>query len=211
MNKPSVPRLILGLVILVLMAFTTGFVLFQLPNWFGAAPVQSTYGNVLNPTKIIQDFTLSSTTGEDISLDELKGPYTLLAFGYTHCPDVCPLTLTEFKRVKRDIPEELQDNIQFVFISVDGERDTPEFLGRYLQRFDEEFIGLTTTDESTIRAITNDFDVYFEKRVIEGTQADYLIDHTASLFLLNPDGRLIILYPFGTPASNIASDIVNIM
>jgi protein SCO1/2 len=164
------------------------------------------FGTVLAPPQQVDNFTLTDTSGNPLPLGDLEGNYTLLSFGYTHCPDVCPLTLTEYRRVKRDLGD-MAENVNFVFVSVDGERDTPELLNRYLGRFDPAFIGLTTDDDSLMQTIASDFNVFYEKREIEGTQAGYMVDHTASLFLLNPRGEVIVLYPFGTPPVDIAADI----
>lgn len=169
--------------------------------------LSSEYGNLLEPPRALTDFTLQSTQGGDISLSDLKGRYSLVTFGYTFCPDVCPLTLTEFRRVKRELGDELAANVNFTFVSVDGERDTPELLAQYVTRFDPQFIGMTTPDEPLMRSITEQFGVYFEFRAIENTQAAYIVDHTATIFLLNPQGEIVALYPFGTPAQAIANDL----
>ncbi|MEO0565563.1 MAG: SCO family protein [Chloroflexota bacterium] len=178
---------------------------------FGQPPaIESISGTVLTPPQQLAEFTLTGTDGTPVTLNDLRGSYTILSFGYTHCPDVCPLTLTEYKRVQRELGESA-DAVDFVFISVDGERDTPEFLGRYLDRFDAGFIGLTTDDDATMRAIADDFNIYYEKRQVEGTASNYLVDHTASTFLINPDGEVIVVYPFGTPPVNIATDIAGLL
>jgi len=168
--------------------------------------ITSQQGTVLDPPRPIGEFALTGTDGDPITQDVLLGNYTLMSFGYTHCPDVCPLTLTEFKRVKRELGD-AAERVNFVFVSVDGERDTPDLLGRYLERFDPAFVGMTTTDEAALNTVTDMFNVFYERREVEGTQASYLVDHTASLFLLDPRGRLIVLYSFGTPPVDIAADI----
>ncbi len=144
--------------------------------------------------------------GAPFQLADLRGSYTLLSFGYTHCPDVCPLTLTEYRRVKRDLSDNEAQQVQFAFISVDGERDTPELLDQYLERFDPAFIGITA-DDATMRQVADAFNVYYEMRQLEGTQASYLVDHTATLFLLAPNGNVVQTYPFGTSPQAIAADI----
>ncbi len=145
--------------------------------------------------------------GDPVRLADLQGRYTLLSFGYTHCPDVCPLTLTEYRRVKRDLSEGEVDQVQFAFVSVDGERDTPDLLDQYLERFDPAFIGITTADDAVMRQVADGFNVYYEKRQLEGTQASYLVDHTATMFLLAPSGHVAATYPFGTAPQDIAADI----
>ena len=196
----------------VLMLITTGVFLGGLiwatqrtnTNFVSAA------GTVLTPPDRVRDTTLTNTSNEPMSIGDLNGKYTLLSFGYTHCPDVCPLTLSEFRRVKRELSEDEAEQVNFALISVDGARDTPDLLDRYLERFDPAFIGLTTTDDAALDQLKEDFNLYVEKRVVEGTQASYLMDHTATSFLLNPRGEIIIVYPFGASPVAIAQDLKNL-
>lgn len=168
--------------------------------------ISSNTGNWINPPRSVGNFTLTGIDGTDLSLNNLKGNYTLMTFGYTHCPDVCPLNLTEFKRVKRELGEQAE-RVNFVFVTVDGNRDTPDVLNTYLQRFDPDFIGMTTTDKTEIDSMTEAFSVYYEIRRVEETQAEYMVDHSATTFLLNPNGRMIAIYSFGTPPKEIAEDL----
>jgi len=166
-------------------------------------------GTVLDPPKEIGDFTLTSHTGDPLSLSDLRGKAVLLFFGYTHCPDVCPMTLAEFKQVKRELGE-AADRVAFVFASVDGERDTPERLAAYVGAFDPDFIGLTG-DEATLREIGRDYGLFFQRSTYDNTQADYLVDHTASSFVVGPEGRLRIVYPYQTDPAIIAEGIAALL
>lgn len=172
--------------------------------------VTSTGGELSAPIAI-PDFTLTSHTGEPLALDDLRGQPSLLVFGYTHCPDVCPLTLTEFRRVKQALPVDDADGVNFVFVSVDGQRDTPDVLNRYLSRFDAEFIGLTTDDADTMQQVADSFNVYFATREVEGTQLSYMVDHTASSFMLNADGELVRVFPFATDPALIAEALAGLL
>lgn len=166
-------------------------------------------GTVLDPPKEIGDFTLTSQTGDPLSLSDLRGKAVLLFFGYTNCPDVCPTTLSEFKQVKRELGD-AADRVAFVFASVDGERDTPERLAAYVGAFDPDFIGLTG-DEATLREIGRDYGLFFQRSSYDDTQADYLVDHTASSFVVGPEGRLRIVYPYATDPAIIAEGIVALL
>ncbi len=166
-------------------------------------------GTVLDPPKEIGDFTLTSHTGDPLSLSDLRGKAVLLFFGYTHCPDVCPMTLAEFKQVKRELGD-AADRVAFVFASVDGERDTPERLAAYVGAFDPDFIGLTG-DEATLREIGRDYGLFFQRSTYDNTQADYLVDHTASSFVVGPEGRLRIVYPYQTDPAIIAEGIAALL
>lgn len=159
---------------------------------------------LLDPPKELADFTLTSHTGEPLALSNLRGRPVLLFFGYTHCPDVCPTTLGEFKAVKRALGDAGAD-VAFVFVSVDGARDTPEQVAAYLSLFDPSFIGLTG-DEEQVRAIGQDFFVFFERSA--GTTSDgYTVDHTAYSYLIDAEGKLRAIYPFNTAPPVVADDL----
>lgn len=165
-------------------------------------------GTRIEPPREVADFTLTSHEGTPFSLSELRGKPVILYFGYTFCPDICPTSLATFVRVKRALDEEqLADKAAFVFVSVDSERDTPDVLARYLSAFDESFIGLTG-EEQMIRKIGVDYGLFFQKSEVEGTSANYLIDHTAASFLIDPQGHLSIIYPYGTPYDIIRDDLL---
>lgn len=159
---------------------------------------------VYDPPQPLPDFTLTSHRNEAFSLSDLKGRYALLFFGYTRCPDFCPLTMLEFKQVKKALGEQA-DQVAFVFLSVDGERDTPAVLADFIGRFDPDFIGLTG-DEAALRQIGTSYNLQFMKVERPGS-ADYLMDHTASSFLIDRDGRLIERFAFGTDAGVIAAQV----
>lgn len=207
------PYLIGAFVVLVL---ATGVVLFfifsallETPDT-RALPTLSEGSNgvtLITPPRTVNDFTLTSHTGDPLALSDLRGKPVLLYFGYTHCPDVCPLTLMEFRQV-RSILGEQGDDVHFVFISVDGERDNPEWISRYFEvRSVEDFmIGLTGT-EAEMKKLGVDYGLYFEKREDPGTAANYLVDHTASSFLIDAEGRLSTIFSFGTAAQTIAETL----
>lgn len=162
-------------------------------------------GTVLDPPKDVGDFTLTSHTGAPLSLSDLRGKAVLLFFGYTNCPDVCPTTLAEFKRVRRELGADAE-RVAFVFISVDGARDTPERLAAYVTAFDPSFIGLTG-DEATLRTIGKDYGLFFQRVSYETSQTNYLVDHTASSFVVGPEGRLRIVFPYQTDPAVIAQRV----
>jgi protein SCO1 len=166
-------------------------------------------GTRIEPPRAVADFTLTSHTGAPFSLSDVRGQVVLLYFGYTFCPDICPTTLAELVRVKHHLGP-LAEHLEVVFISVDGQRDTPEVLARYLPAFDPDFIGLTGT-EREIRKIGVDYGLFFEVQEVEGTSADYLVDHSAGSYLIDQEGRLHTIYPYGTPAKVISTDIRNLL
>jgi protein SCO1/2 len=167
--------------------------------------VEETAGTPIEPPQELTDFTLPSSRGEPVSLSDLQGKPTMLFFGYTFCPDVCPITLAEFKQVKANLGDQA-DQVNFVFVSVDGRRDTPERLAQYIESFDPAFLGLQG-DEATLRKIGSDYGLYYQAHSPEGTSAQYLVDHSSASYLIDAEGKLRMVYTFDTPPEVISSDL----
>ena len=161
-------------------------------------------GSLVEPPTPLSDFTLTSQTGAPLSLSELRGRAVLLFFGFTNCPDVCPLTLGEFKGAKRALGPDAE-RVAFVFVSVDGERDNAAALRAYVGAFDPLFIGLQG-DPATLDRIGPEYDLVYRKED-SGASAGYTMAHTAAAFLIDPDGRLRVVFPYGTPADALAADV----
>lgn len=162
------------------------------------------HGVVLQSPDRAADFTLMASTGQPMSLSDLRGKHLLLYFGYTFCPDVCPFTLNDLAKAKELLGRKGED-LQVVMITVDPERDTAEQLALYLPNFDPTFIGLTGEMEE-IQAAASQFGIFFEKH--EGSEATgYLVDHTASILLVDPEGYLREVFSYGTPPEDIAADL----
>lgn len=167
----------------------------------------SFHGTVIQSPNPSPDFTLASASGP-VSLSDFRGRVVVLYFGYTFCPDVCPTTMADLARAMRDLGTKAKD-VQVILVSVDPARDTPENLQKYVTSFDPTFIGITGSEEDVATAAAL-YGVYFAKH--EGSEASgYLIDHTASVMVLNREGRLKLVLPFGTPAEAIASDLAEVL
>jgi len=158
----------------------------------------------MTPPKSVRAFTLTDQDNSAFDINTLKGKWVLLTFGYTHCPDVCPGTLARFKQIKIAL-ETTADKMNFVFIGVDSERDTPPVLKSYLANFDKAFIGLTS-DEQTLRGIIPDFGVTFIKHQPDA-DGNYAVDHTAVSFLLNRDGQIDVFYSYGMDYDAMLADV----
>jgi len=139
----------------------------------------------------LQSVALQSSDGRRLSIAGLRGQPTLLFFGFTHCPEVCPLSLYKAVQFKRRLGP-LGDRLQVVFVTVDPARDTPAHLREYLAAFDPGFIGLSG-DEAGTRAVAESLGVTY-RRVGEGDAATF--EHTASWFLLGADGALQDVYGY---------------
>lgn len=133
----------------------------------------------------LESVALRSSDGRTLSISGLRGKPTLLFFGFTHCPEVCPLSLVKAVQLKRRLGP-LGADLQVVFVTVDPARDTPAHLRDYLSAFDPGFIGLAA-DEAGTRAVAESLGVSYQ-RVGEGEAATF--EHTASWFLLGADGKL---------------------
>lgn len=162
--------------------------------------------DLIEPPLAIDDFSLPATTGEDYSLSGHDGKVRLLYFGYMSCPDFCPTTMAELQRVFAALSPEQTENVEVLFITVDPERDDLERLGAFVSAFDERFIGLRTDDASYLQGVMSQFGVVAVKREVDSAMG-YLMDHTASVFMLNPAGELIARFAYGTPVDDLTHDI----
>ena len=197
----------------------------------GQAAEQNVAGGALvDPPHHLQDFTLTSQTGAPISLSDLRGKAVLLFFGYTHCPDVCPTTLGEYLRVKQALGDRA-DEVAFVFVSVDGRRDTPDVIRNYLGHFDPDFIGMTG-DEATLRRVGAEYGLLFEtdstqtethdgdSAHTDGEGADhtagldpenYFVQHSSPSFLIDRDGDLRMLFFAGSDPADMVTGIRQVL
>ena len=142
---------------------------------------------LVDPPRAIADFELIDQNGAPYSSTRLRGQPVLIFFGYAHCPDVCPAALAKLKLVHESQDEAVR-RAQVVFVSVDGERDTPAALKGYLARLSADFIGLTG-DPDVVRGIADGFHVAFYKDQ-PGADASYEVEHSGQLYLIDAAGHL---------------------
>ena len=142
---------------------------------------------VAQPAAIGGPFQLTDQNGKAVTDKNLKGKPTLIFFGYTHCPDVCPTSLFEISEVLRAMGKDA-DKVNAVFISVDPERDTPAAMKDYLSSFDPHLEGLSGDPDETAKVITS-YRVYAKK--VPTKDGDYTMDHTALIYLMDRDGRFV--------------------
>jgi protein SCO1/2 len=145
------------------------------------------------------EFTLTGHHGEEFHSFSSGRELLAVFFGYTFCPDVCPLTLSHLSSAFREMGEEGQ-RIQVLLITVDPSRDTPERLKAYLEVFHPSFLGLTGT-EAEIRAVADAFGAFFSR---SGEGEAYTVDHTARTFIIDRSGRIPLTFPVtATPAEMV--------
>lgn len=163
-------------------------------------------GQVVNPPILAQDFLAPSNHQEITQLSDTQGTWRVIFFGYMHCPDFCPLTLADYRQVKRHLGTAAND-VTFMYISVDSARDTSDKMKVYLDNFDSEFIGFSPNDE-TLRRIQPDYDFYYERRLYEGSQSVYTIDHSTRSYVLDRNGVLRTSFAYDTPPQQMANALL---
>jgi protein SCO1/2 len=166
-------------------------------------------GSGLDEPVDVPDFTLTDQYGQAFRLSDQRGKAVLLFFGYTQCPDVCPTTLSTWRNVHQALGKDA-DRVRFVFVTVDPERDTAERLGLHVNAFNPDFVGLTGPQEN-LEAVYRIFDIVAEKDTSSGSAAGYLVNHTATAFLLDTEGKWRVREKYGTPAEDIAYDIQQLL
>lgn len=151
------------------------------------------------------DFTLSDDTGKPFQFSSLKGKAVILAFGFTHCPDVCPTELVVFSEAVKQLGD-LGKDVAVVFVSVDPERDTPDLMGRYVRQFHPDFIGLTATGSQDIESVKKQYRIIAAKTEIKSATA-YNVDHTSGAYIVDKNGKTVLFEPYGLTATQIADDL----
>ncbi|HYM26849.1 MAG TPA: SCO family protein [Steroidobacteraceae bacterium] len=153
-------------------------------------------GTWLPRPRAVQDFSLTDERGRAFTRADLAGTPTLVFFGFTHCPDVCPTTLVKLAQVKKSAPLAA---LHVLFVSVDPQRDTPPVLAQYVHAFDPSFRGLTG-DPQALARLARDFGVAFSRVELPG--GDYTMDHSAVVFLLDSGAHLVAIFtpPFDSAA-----------
>lgn len=181
-------------IVAVIAGLAAGFYFFR-PHTF--------HGTVIQSPEPSYDFTLTSANG-DVSLSDFRGKLVLIYFGYTFCPDICPATLANVGQALNQIGAKAED-VQLIMVSLDPERDTPEKLAEYVGHFHPSFIGITGSKEE-IDTVASLYGIFYQ--VNQGSDATkYLIDHTATLLVIDREGYLKLVFPFGVTAQEIADDL----
>lgn len=155
-----------------------------------------------------RDFKLTDHNGQTRTLASFKGKVVAIFFGYTHCPDVCPTTLSDFAAALKQLGPQA-DQVQVLFVTVDPQRDKPELLKQYVPAFDPRFLGMTT-DEAGLKALAKEYKVVYQKTSVKGAD-NYLIDHSAGTYIYDTESRLRLLIPYGSSPDLIAQDLKTLL
>mgnify|MGYP006169252861 FL=1 len=145
-------------------------------------------GIILLPqSRNLPDVQMTNQDGQPVTINELKGKWSLLFFGYTFCPDICPTTLAQLRQIKSELPPEAVNNLQIILVSVDPNRDTPKQLKQYLGYFDPQFQGLTPASVDDIQKLANAVSIPFIPA--DTSKPNYTVDHSGNLAVIGPDGK----------------------
>ena len=157
---------------------------------------------VFNPAREAPDFSVRGSDGSNLTLSRYRGKVVLLGFGYTHCPNVCPVTLAVLAQAHRKLGS-LGSQVQVIYLTVDPERDNAEGLKQYLAAFDPTFVGGTGT-AAEMAAVRSSYGVTAQK---VGDGSNYGVAHSSFVYLISRDGKLRALMPFGHKADDYVHDI----
>jgi protein SCO1/2 len=188
-------------ILVAVAAFGAALAGFWLARELDSSAPQLASGTWLAQPRPVSEFQLLDSRSQPFTSQALLGKPSLVFFGFTHCPDVCPTTLAKLKQVKKTaaVP-----GLQVLFVSIDPQRDTPEAVGLYAHAFDPDFIGLTG-DPKTIEKVTAAFGVAALRVDLPG--GDYTMDHSAAVFLVDAAAHIVAVFtpPFDIP--RLAQDL----
>jgi protein SCO1/2 len=175
----------------------------------GAAPPAASFKGVdITGADYARSLSLTDQFGQRRTLGDFKGKVTVVFFGFTHCPDVCPSTMAELAEVKAALGAE-GAKVQGVFVTVDPERDTAEILKAYMSGFDPSFIALRGTPDETA-ATAKEFKVFYA-RVPGKSEGVYNVDHTAGSYVFDTQGRVRLFVRFGDGAEALKTDLKTLL
>jgi protein SCO1/2 len=171
----------------------------------GAPETAGFRAGVFDPPRAAPDFVLPGSNGAPVKLSAYRGKVVALAFGFTYCPRICPVTLANLARVFEKLGPSAQE-VQVVFVSVDPDRDTPARMHEYLAFFNPSFVGATGTPQQ-LEAVRREFGITANRAPSEVQKLGYEVHHSSFVYLIDREGRLRLLMPFGKSADDLAHDI----
>lgn len=160
---------------------------------------------VFEPPRVAPEFKLQGSNGAQVALSRYKGKVVVVVFGFSYCQTICPVTLAKLSQVWKDLGPQAND-LQMLFISVDPARDTPERLREFVTFFNPSFIGLTGTEQQ-LGEVRDIYGVVAKKAVSENKKLGYEVHHSSSLHVVDREGKLRVLIPFGTAAADVVHDL----
>jgi protein SCO1/2 len=169
---------------------------------------QTFVGTDISSVRMDTAFSLKDFNGRIRTLEDFKGKVVVLFFGFTHCPDICPTTLTDLKKTMVLLKDKASA-VQVIFITLDPVRDTEDVLKKFIPTFNSSFLGLTGT-ENDIDKVANQLKI-FNKKVNDGSKAGYTIDHSAGLYVIDKKGSIKLHISNGQKPEDLASDLAKLI
>lgn len=169
---------------------------------------QSFNGSAIEPFLLAFPFELEQVDGSSYRLEDQQGKVVLVFFGYANCPDFCPTTLAEYKRIHESLGDRA-DQVDFVFITIDPERDSPEAIEEYVNAFNPEFVGLSGSEEE-LQPVWDGYFVFRQKDESQ-SEAGYLMAHSTRVYAIDKNGQLRLTFPFGMTAQAMTSDVERLL
>ena len=157
------------------------------------------------PPRAAPELALDATDGAPFKLAKYRGKVVVLEFGYTHCVDVCPVSLAVLAQARKKLGKAGAD-VQVVFVTVDPERDSVAHLRSYLAQFDPGFIGVSGTP-AQVAAALKAYGISATRKAVDGAPGEYTMHHSSYLYFIDPQGMQRALMPFGRPADDIVHDL----
>ena len=159
---------------------------------------------LINPPRVLAPYQLTRSDGSALGVDQLRGHWTIVFLGFTHCPDVCPTTLSELKSAREQLGPAAAKDVQVIFVTLDPERDTEQVLSNYLGAFDPSFLGLRGTSEE-LQALAKQLRIFYQRS--EGKDGNYSMDHSTPTYVIDREGRVRLFVSYGAGAKVFAHDI----
>jgi len=166
----------------------------------GGQPVQSSGAALIGGP-----FSLVGADGKPVTDRDFRGRYMLIFFGFTHCPDICPAELQVIAQALEQLGDKAKTVVP-IFITLDPERDTPEAMANYVKSFGPNFVGLTGSPEA-IAAAAKAYRVAYSQVENNNSAGDYSVDHSALVYLMDPEGRYVTHFSFGLSADQMAEKL----
>jgi protein SCO1/2 len=193
-----IPLSALGLQVLFSIAFATALIIGQPPSRAATSPV--TIGG---------PFTLTAPDGTTVTDQTYRGKWLLVYFGYTFCPNTCPMTLNEIASALLKLGPDAA-KLQPLFITVDPQRDTPEVMGEYTQSFDPRIVGLTGNPQQ-VATVAQEYGAYWVRHRTGPGAEDYVMDHSTYLYIMDPQGKFVRAFDADTLGDRIADTLRELM
>jgi protein SCO1/2 len=173
---------------------------------FAAAGESAAFkGGTFDPPRPAPDFALQGSHGSTLKLSQYRGKVVALYFGFTHCPRICPVSLANLARAFAKLGAAASE-VQVIFVTVDPERDTPERMREFLDFFNPSFRGATGTSQQ-LEAVERAYGISARKTISQIKKVGYEVHHSSSIYLIDREGKLRVLMPFGKSVDDLVNDI----